>query len=239
LKDENVEKCPSTAQLAQEAKQALEEATKDIQTQLNQDPSAPQDEGVQTDPIVSENPALPASQSSSQALETAIEDLKKQLEEAKALADLRAKEARAADEKSKKLAVKANQVDKLRNTADDLRTKLHELQNAKVTPPISGLTTPMLSVKGGGTAYAASQSGSAGNAIDIAGTASGSSLSGSTNTAAMTTGNDLPSSAIGGVSVRGRGSARGTAMRARVRGGGGARPPTRGINPQAILSREY
>lgn len=212
LKEDKVQAVSSPAEFAQRVRDTLAKAHDQSSNPNEERPEPPKQIGVQTEPVTTETTALAARITQPPVeLGPELEQLKKQLEEAKALAELRTQEARAADEKAKKLAVKANQADKLKAMATDLKAKVAELQNAKAG-------TPMLSVKGGATA---SPGASALNAIDVAGSASATA----------------PSDTPAGVSVRGRGTARGTATRARVRGG--ARPATRGINPQAILSRKY
>lgn len=215
LREDKLQAITTPAEFAQKVRETLAKVHNDSFNATEERPEPPKAIGVQTESIAAETAGAPvATTQPAVQLSAELEQLKKQLEEATKLAESRSQEARAADEKAKKLAVKANQADKLKAMANDLKAKLAELQNAKAG-------TSMLSVKGGAAAQATSPGNSAVNAIDVAGSAGSS---GDAN------------APVGAVSVRGRGTARGTATRARVRGG--ARPATRGINPQAILSRK-
>lgn len=216
LPEPKVQEASSPAELAQKVREAL---TKAANVPGFEESASQKEAGVQTETAAdSDQTAVPAQ---TQPLSQELEQLKKQLDEANALAETRAQEARAADEKAKKLAVKAQQADKLKALTNDLKAKLAELQATKTA-------VPMLSVKGG----AAAAPGTSANPVDVASSAPGSTSNGDTGSPAGAAANTNAE----GVSVRGRGAARGTAMRARGRGA--ARGGARGINPQAILSRK-
>ena len=222
--ESKIQEVSSPAELAQKVRAAMvNAATKAAESAAAFEDSAnqPKEAGVQTDTAADSSQIAVPAQTSVQPLSQELEQLKKQLDEAKTLAESRAQEARAADEKAKKLAVKANQADKLKALTNDLKAKLAELQATKTA-------TPILSVKGGASAAP----GTTSNPINVASTAGGSARNGNTTSAEAAT-----NVASEGVSVRGRGTARGTATRARGRGA--ARGGARGINPQAILSREF
>ncbi|KAJ9125198.1 hypothetical protein QFC22_000152 [Naganishia vaughanmartiniae] len=230
-------------EISQQAKQALEEASKENQHIPTEDFTAPKEESVQTDPIENAHPTSPAAQRGSESLDVELQQLKAQLEEAKTLAESRMKEVRAADEKAKKLAVKATMTDRLKQQLNDLKVKYSELQSAQAAtaaaPTAAVVAVPTLSVKGGANPQAVNHAISADDGIDILGAGAKSATAAATDASsqAIATGGASPSAmTTRSVSVRGRGMmARGTATRARVRAG--VRPATRPINPQAILSQ--
>lgn len=225
-------------EISQQARQALEEASKENQYTPAEDSTAPKEESVQTDPVENANSTSLPAHPGSEVSNAELQQLKVQLEEAKTLAESRMKEVRAADEKAKKLAVKATMTDRLKQQLNDLKAKFSELQSAQAAvttvPTPATAAVPTLSVKGGAMAQAVNHAISADDGIDILGagaksaTAADAATAGGASPTAMTTRS---------VSVRGRGMARGTVTRARVVRGG-VRPATRPINPQAILSRE-
>ncbi|GHJ85790.1 hypothetical protein NliqN6_2192 [Naganishia liquefaciens] len=220
--ESKIQEVSSPAELAQKVREAmLNAATRAAESAAAfEDPAnQPKEAGVQTETATYNSQMSVSAQTSEQPLSQELEQLKKQLEDARALAESRAQEARAADEKAKKLAVKANQADKLKALTNDLKTKLAELQAAKTA-------SPMLSVKGG----AATAPGTSSNPVNVASTTGASTSNANANSAVGPVTN-----ASEAVSVRGRGTARGTATRARGRGA--ARGGARGINPQAILSQ--
>lgn len=231
----------TVTEVSQQAKQALEEAFKENQYIPTEDFTAPKEESVQTDPIENTNASSLATHLGSDSLNAELQLLKVQLEEAKTLAESRMKEVRAADEKAKKLAVKATMTDRLKQQLNDLKAKYSELQSAQAVTAAASTPTavavPTLSVKGGAIAQAVNHAISADDGIDILGAGAKSAAAADTTSQTTTTGSASPTAmTTRSVSVRGRGTARGTATRARVRGG--TRPATRPINPQAILSRK-
>jgi hypothetical protein len=204
-----VQEASSPAELAQKVREAMITATTRAASLASTEEMQSKEAAVQTEHSTN-NATAESSQAPTQPLSEELEKLKKQLEEAKALAESRAQEARAADEKAKKLAVKANQVDKFKALTNDLKEKLAALESSKATP--------MLSVKGG-----ASASGSPTPAtFGVVGAAA--------NGTASTPGGDAVPL------VRGRGAPRGTQV---ARGRGAARGMARGINPRDILSRKF
>ncbi|KAJ9108846.1 hypothetical protein QFC21_000166 [Naganishia friedmannii] len=232
----------TVTEISQQATQAMEEAFKENQYTPTEAFTAAKEESVQTDPIENTNAGPPASHAGIEALNAELRQLKVQLEEAKTLAESRMKEVRAADEKAKKLAVKATMTDRLKQQLNDLKAKHAELQSAQAaaigTPtPAVVAVPPTLSVKGGAIAQAVNHAISADDGIDILGAGAAAAIAADASSRATTTGGASPTAmTTRSVSVRGRGMARGTATRARVIRGG-ARPATRPINPQAILSQ--
>lgn len=140
MTEPKVQEASSPAELAQKVREALVAAATRASSLAPAEEAQSKEVAVQTDPS-SINPPAESTQAQTQPLSEELEQLKKQLEEAKALAESRAQEARAADEKAKKLAVKAGQVDKFKALSNDLKEKLAALESSKATP--------MLSVKGG------------------------------------------------------------------------------------------
>jgi hypothetical protein len=209
LAEPKVQEASSPAELAQKVREALAAAATKASSLAPAEEAQSKEVAVQTD-SASINPSAASTQAPTQPLSEELEQLKKQLEEAKALAESRAQEARAADEKAKKLAVKAGQVDKFKALSNDLKEKLAALESSK--------TTPMLSVKGGASASGTPTPATFGVV--------GAAANGNASTPG---GEAVPL-------VRGRGAPRGTQV---ARGRGAARGMARGINPRDILSRKF